>query len=419
MKRILMVALAALFLCAYAGFAHARISYDFTRGAITPNEYALGNYLNKIYSPGTPSDLLNDLENGLTGGAYLLALNSLSPEEYAALPDINLGSFEQFKSLTLGHLAALRSSRFVAREARPLLFANSGAIMLDAAPILYAPVTDATNGWGVWGQALGLFGRQANRGGAFGYDYDTYGFSLGVDKALGDTFIVGLVTGYSHSRVDFNHVSFDGDVNSFDLGLYGSYNPGAWFLDASFTWARNWNETERFDGFAGATAHGEYFGDVFATYLGGGYNIDLGKARITPTASLTYTYYNQPGFSETGAGLFNLVVHRLDSHSLVSRIGLRFAYEFDLENVTIVPEASAEWAHEYLDIDRTVVSRLAAIDGATFEVDGVSPDRDGAILGLGVTAYFGKGFSVYGDYNAEVRPHYNSHGFTIGLRYEF
>jgi outer membrane autotransporter protein len=36
-----------------------------------------------------------------------------------------------------------------------------------------------------------------------------------------------------------------------------------------------------------------------------------------------------------------------------------------------------------------------------------------------VTAYLGKGFSIYGDYNAELRRDYDSHGFTVGVRYEF
>ncbi len=76
---------------------------------------------------------------------------------------------------------------------------------------------------------------------------------------------MGVVTGYSHSRVDFNDVYFDGDVDSFDLGLYGSYTPGAWYLDASFTWARNWHDTERYDLFAAATAEAQYHGDLFAT----------------------------------------------------------------------------------------------------------------------------------------------------------
>jgi outer membrane autotransporter protein len=417
MKRNITAALAAIFLLTCAGLAYGSGGY-FDDPTITQNQHAIGDYFNDIY-PGASGELQNDLDGVFFGAGYLSALNNFSPEEYAAFPDINLGSFGQFNSLTLGHLAALRSPGTTAREARPLFFADSGAIMLDAAPILYAPVTDGAKGWGVWGQALGLFGRQANRGSEFGYDYDTYGFSLGADKAVTDKIVVGLVTGYSHSSVDFNHVSFDGDINSFDLGLYGSYNPGTWYLDLSFTWARNWNETERYDAFAGSTADGKYFGDIFATYAGGGYNIDLGKARITPTASLTYTYYNQPGFTETGADPFNLIVDRFDSHSLVSRLGLRFAYEFDLNNVAIVPEASAEWTHEYLDTNRTIVSRLAGVGNTTFSVEGVRPDRDGAILGLGITAYFGKAFSVFGDYNTELRPRYTSHGFTIGLRYEF
>lgn len=424
MKRSITTTLAVIILLAGSGFAYG-LAINFEDPTVTENQHALGRYFNTVNSslPADISDALVDeyiywVYSG-DSSYYLDAMDSFSPEEYAAFPDINRGAFGQFNSLTLGRLASLRSGGTVAHETRPMLFADSGAIMLDAAPILYAPVTEGTNGWGVWGEGFGLFGHQANRGDKFGYDYDTCGFSIGADRAVGEKFIVGIVTGYSRSRVDFNDVSFDGDVNSFDLGLYGSYNPGAWYFDTSFTWARNWHETERYDLFASATAEARYHGDVFATYLGGGYNIDLGKARITPDVSLTYTYYNQPRFSEDGAGSSNLFVHRFDSHSLVSRIGLKFSYEFDLDNVTIVPEASAEWAHEYLDTNRTVVSRLAAAGDSTFEVDGVTTDRDGAILGLGVTAYFGKGFSVYGDYNAELRQHYNSHGFTIGVRYEF
>jgi outer membrane autotransporter protein len=424
MKRSITAVLAAIILLAGSGFAYG-FAINYEDPTVTENQHALGRYFNTVRS-SLPADISAGLNNGYIwwvysgdSSYYLDAMDNFSPEEYAAFPNINLGVFGQFNSLTLGHLAALRSPASAARDVRPTLLADSGAIMLDSGPFLYAPVTGATGGWAVWGETFGLFGRQANHCGAFGYVYDTSGFSLGVDKTIADDFVVGLVTGYSHSFIDFNDVSFDGDINSLDLGIYGSYNPGAWYIDASFTWARNWHNTERYDVFSGATAEAQYHGDLFAMYLGGGYGFDLGKARITPDVSLTYSYYNQPRFFEDGAGSSNLFVHRFDSHSLVSRIGLKFAYEFDLDSVTIVPEARAEWAHEYLDVDRTIVSRLAAVGLATFAVDGVKPDRDSALLGLGVTAYLGKGFSVYGDYNAELRRNYDSHGFTVGVRYEF
>ena len=421
MKKRTMAVLTVIFLFTCTGLAYGYGGL-FDDPTVTENQRAIGEYFNDIYyfgdPPGTVSYQIGDVYND-GDEIYLRALDNLSPETYAALPGITLGSLWQFQSLTLGHLAALRSSGTVAGKAEPLLFASSGAIMLDSSPILYAPSTGTAGGWGVWGETYGLFGSQANKAGRFGYRYNTFGFSLGVDRAVGDKFVAGLVTGYSRSFVDFNNVSLDGHVNSFDLGIYGSYNPGPWYLDASFTWARNWYETERYDFFAFGTAEARYHGDAFAAYLGGGYNVDIGKARITPTLSLAYTYYNQPRFNETGAWLFNLAVHRFDSNSLVSRVGLAFAYEFDFEKVTIVPEASAEWAHEYLDVDHTLASRIAGVDNRTFEVSGVRSARDSALLGLGVTAYFANNLSVYGNYDAEIRNHYNSHGFTIGVRYEF
>ncbi len=407
-----------------------RVTGYYVDAAVTANQHAVGEYLNRHFGTETFGGIpvgyyAPQIDDILNQGPvpYRFALDNFSPEEYGVFTDINRASLWQFNSLMLGRLATLRSHGPVARSEHPLLFADSGSLTLDAAPLLYAPMTALSKGWSVWGEGFGLLGYQANRDGSFGYTYDTYGSSLGVDKMIVDKVIVGLVTGYSHSNVDFNDVSFKGKVNTLDAGLYGSYNPAPWYVDASFIWSRNWHDTERFDLFADAEADAAFFGDVFSWYTGGGYNFDIGKARITPTLSLTYTYYYQQKFTETGAGLFDLAVNSFDSHSLVSRVGLRFAYEFDLNNVTIVPEVSAEWAHEYLDTDRTVISRMASsipfLPGDTFEVDGVRPERDGAILGLGVTAYFGKNLSVYGDYNAEVREHYNSHGFIIGVQYEF
>ncbi len=49
----------------------------------------------------------------LTKGCDIIldAMDNFSPEEYATFPDINLGAFGQFNSLTLGHLAALAIGR--------------------------------------------------------------------------------------------------------------------------------------------------------------------------------------------------------------------------------------------------------------------------------------------------------------------
>lgn len=421
MKRSITVALALLITMVGAGFAYGAGMY-FDDPAVTRNQRAVGEYFNDIwvFPFPAPEPLSGRLDDVYFSGTeeYLLALNYLSPEGYADFADVDMASFGRFNSLTTGRLAALRSPGTVAREARPLFFADSGAIMLDSGPILAVPVIGGADGWGVWGETFGLFGHQGNRGGEYGFDADTYGLSIGADRALGDAFVVGLVTGYSYSWVDFNDTSLQGMVNSFDLGVYGSYAPGPWYVDASFTWSRSWHDTERYDLFALATAEAQYHGDLFAWYVGGGYGFDLGKARITPVASLTYIYYNQPRFTEDGAALFNLYVHRFESSSLVSRAGLAFSYEFDLDNVTIVPEASAEWAHEYFS-DGSIVSRFGSVDNPVFAVDGVKPDRDSALLGLGLTAYFGKGLSIYGDYNAELRRNYDAHGFTVGVRYEF
>lgn len=83
--------LAAALLTAAASSAMA--AGGFAQYASTPNELAVGNYLNSLQSSGTLSALTQSQLNAVLSGSPAqinTALNQLSPAVYQYLPDIAL-----------------------------------------------------------------------------------------------------------------------------------------------------------------------------------------------------------------------------------------------------------------------------------------------------------------------------------------
>ncbi len=86
-----------------------------------------------------------------------------------------------------------------------------------------APGYDAT----VWAQGYGGWGQVAGDGNAASLDSSIAGFLMGVDAAVTSSARVGLVGGYSRSTLNVNSRSSSGDIDNYDVGLYGGTQFGA------------------------------------------------------------------------------------------------------------------------------------------------------------------------------------------------
>ncbi len=86
-----------------------------------------------------------------------------------------------------------------------------------------APGYDAT----VWTQAYGAWGQTAGDGNTASVDRTIGGFFTGIDAALSEAARFGIVGGYSRSTFNVNALSSSGDIDNYDLGLYGGAKFGA------------------------------------------------------------------------------------------------------------------------------------------------------------------------------------------------
>jgi outer membrane autotransporter protein len=74
------------------------------------------------------------------------------------------------------------------------------------------------------------------------------------------------------------------------------------------------------------------------------------------------------------------------------------------------------WSHEYANVGRPVTATLAGAPGLPFTTWGVSPQTDGAVIGLSANTAIAEATSVYFRYEGLVSGQDNAHAFTAGLR---
>jgi outer membrane autotransporter protein len=278
------------------------------------------------------------------------------------------------------------------------------------------PTAMANSGWSAWANGFGTWGDQDGRKGFDGYEWDTYGGMVGIDKVVGN-YVFGLSTGYSNTDVDNDGVSdAETETETFHLGLYGTYSQDKWYLDAGMSYAHNWNDGKRKVAFTGfnRTAKSDYDADSYSFYFGGGYDFGTGNWSLVPNATLAYTYYDQDGYSEKNAAGANLTVKDYDQDSFTSTLGLNVGYTF---NETVRATFRTAWVHDYCDTQSEVKSKVGA--GKYVKTKGFDVDEDTFVFGCGLNAQLDENISAYLDYDYEIKDEFDSHNVTAGVRVDF
>jgi outer membrane autotransporter protein len=347
------------------------------------------------------SDNLGDLEAGL---------GSLAPEMYPSLLDINF--LNAYKTALLGYLGG----QHVAGNFKSQMYADSNA-MTASGPALSRLTSFDRRGEGLsgWARVVGQFGTQDKDSDLQGFEFDTYGLSVGVDSKVSSNLVLGVGFGMAQSDVDFDNYSQTSDVDSYFGSLYGSYSTGNLYVDAALSYAGNDYDSDRNLVALDLTASSSTDGSELGLYVGGGLSlVDTDTMYFIPTASLSWAQVDIDGFTEEGAGAFNLEVDDYDADSLVATIGFRWGGKMGM----MEPELRLAWAHEFGDTDRDVSARFEGTT-TTFEIEGVEPESDSALLGLGANFFVNDNCTIYLDYDGEFRSDFDAHSVSGGLRYNF
>jgi outer membrane autotransporter protein len=389
--------------------------------ALTPNQTSVAGALDHAINDTRQRDVLDYLD-GLNFNSIPGQLDRISPEELTSIFTLGFAQFDTEVFSVQQRLADIRATP--ASEEAPIFPRDGKSIVpmrgtMNARPMDGKSVARSEmpteDQWGFFVTETGDFTSLGDTSNANGFDLKSYGTTVGVDRRLGEHFVLGLTLGYNHSDID---LSGDGRLNSdgAKVALYAMYHDGGFWTEGLIGGGINSYDSRRTA--LNGTAHGSTNGTQFDAYYGLGYDVKLGRFTVTPMASMLFTSVGIDSFDERGS-LQPLHIESQTESSLRSRIGVRVAYTAEVGAARVTPSISAQWQHEFLDNELALDSRFANGAGDAFSVHGPKVGSDSALVTAALNVSWSR-YSTYVAYQADLgRTNYESQTVLVGLRVSF
>ena len=277
--------------------------------------------------------------------------------------------------------------------------------------------------WSFFGSGLHSKGRFKGASDNFGtqprYDFDVAGANAGVDRRLSEDLTAGVAGAYLHSHASVSPAEA-GTVEE-DSGRLGAYlvadheNCRADLYGGGSVNAYSTNRGITF-GDISRSAQAHPFGAEINASANGSFDIgNQATGALSPFVGLNYFRLSVAGFTERGADSLNLRVDPQSVQLLSSTLGLRYSQKRRVGAIFF----DAGWRHEVLNQSFAIDARLASGAGGAFSVATANVDRDGAVLGAGVSLAVGKQTTLDFAYSGDLRPHYVANALNASLHYRF
>jgi len=258
---------------------------------------------------------------------------------------------------------------------------------------------------------------QDKRDNVAGFDSDTTGLSIGIDREFGDT-----VLGFAYTRgttdADANDNSSDFDMTDNLFSLYGSYDGGAWYTEAILSAGFGDVEGDRVVG--SDVYESDYDSDSYNAKIEMGMKLNQQGWQINPLFALQYSVKEYDSYTETGDGVMALHVKSQDYSTFTAGIGAAIQKEYLRNWGSFTPEVRATVNYD-IENDR-IVSTANFVGGSTsFVAKGIEPSETSWDLGAALTiASLGEqNVSLRVGYDYSGREDFEAHSFTGKIRFEF
>ncbi|XHO83433.1 autotransporter domain-containing protein [Azospirillum sp. A29] len=370
-------------------------------------------------APDAATQALFDNLHTLPGGQIGSALNQLSGVIHA-----DALAADQANRRLFGHAVEARQAAGRGAVNTPGPVAGVVEFLFDGKARSGSGLPDGNvkttpGGASLWGQPLVGRGRSGNDGNGGAVDRFTGGFMVGSDYAFDPALKAGVALGFLRTRVKAEGGLGKGTVDSYQATAYGSWTPGAAFIDAALGYGYGRTETSRsvtFGNVAGV-ASGEANGNALSAELSTGTRMALnGETWVEPRVGLRWDRLERDGFTESGNPLLSLTEETATRNVLRSSVGLRAGTRLNLGETVVEPTGLVGWEHDWRDVD---ASATAALNGARFAVQSSQGGRDAALVGAGLTVTMTQRLSLQVGYLGEIRRRESNHGLSAGLRWSW
>ncbi|HSN70969.1 MAG TPA: autotransporter domain-containing protein, partial [Steroidobacteraceae bacterium] len=271
-----------------------------------------------------------------------------------------------------------------------------------------------------------MFGEKDDTALEAGYDFDSIGITVGADYRFTDNVVAGFAVGYGDSSSDFTQNRGKLDSDGYSGSLFASYYDQGGYIDGILSYGRSSFDSLRRIAFTigGNETVAEAKGDTDASTFGAGLSAgwDFGKGGFTfgPNVALSYIEVDVDGYTETGAGGYDLIYDDQTGKSFTIRAGGHASYAISGRWGVLTPQVRFDFVRELENDSQLVSARFAADPNSSgFVLATDVPDEEYFVWGLGLAGVFANGLSAFIDYQTvSSLDLIESHDFTIGIRYQ-
>lgn len=268
----------------------------------------------------------------------------------------------------------------------PGVFGTTQLLATDPGPALQATAerpTEQPPAGGevsVWSGGYVDFG-STQRGGSK-VSNSTLGVSSGIDFSLSPALTLGAGIGFGNDHSDIGSSGSYSRGKAYSLAAYGSFHPGAVFLDALFGYSRLQFDTRRYVPDANADAKGTRDGDQLFGALSAGYEIKGMRWLISPYGRLSTSTTWLHAYKEANADGYNLAYAQQRVALVSGTAGVRGQYGIPLGWAYLTLRSRLELSHT-LNADSTARLGYVDIDDSSYSVTtrGFGDDTLAAALG--------------------------------------
>ena len=262
-----------------------------------------------------------------------------------------------------------------------------------------------------------------------GFEQNTVGTTFGLDYSFGNRAVLGAAINYAHEFGDFAGPTGGYNNDAIGLTLYGTVAPMTnLFIDGFIGYVRKEYSIDRRikiqldnNAVAAGLIEGDTHSDEFNIGTNIGYDFILGNFTVGPRAGVNYLDRRLAGYKESGSTGIELDYDNQNISSLTTTLGVFASMAVSTRWGVLVPQAAAEYVHEFLNNQRTVGFRFVdtiSQPRLLFRTD--TPDRDFFNLGVGAVFVLPSGMSTF--VNVRQLLGYDTRratNVTVGLRMAF
>ncbi len=262
-----------------------------------------------------------------------------------------------------------------------------------------------------------------------GFDSTVLGATAGADFRFSQMFLAGAAFNYVNRDGDFDGGG-NFDTNSYGVLAYGSFMPiSAIFLDVSLGYTRHNYDVKRPVLYTnlggtpfGSNAKSDSDGNEFLVRALTGYDHTIGMVTVGPRVGVNYSRLRIDDYSEKGGAGLALSYDDQTVKSLQTTVGLQGSMAINTSYGVWVPQATADYVHEFENDRRSIDVQFAGDNRANatkFSFNNDKPDRNFFNFGIGTVLVLPNGIQPFVNFRALAgHSQFDNFAGTIGVRIE-